>query len=133
MKFSGSRRLLPATALVLLLLMLLEPVPALALAPRATAQSSAPSAPAPAAGPAFSPTYEILGKLVGSQVVQSQRPNSVPLAQGMQYAATFYTPKEIQAAYNATGLIAQGYGGKGETIAIIDAYGDPTIYQDVAS
>ena len=131
MKFSGSRRLLPATALVLLLLMLLEPVPALALAPRATAQSSAP--PAPAAGPAFSPTYEILGKLVGSQVVQSQRPNSVPLAQGMQYAATFYTPKEIQAAYNATGLIAQGYGGKGETIAIIDAYGDPTIYQDVAS
>ncbi len=137
MRFSGGRRLLPAAALALLTLMLLQPVPAIAAAsPRGSQAGAPPASPAPAApagAPSFSPHYEILGKLRGSQVVQSQLPNSVPLAQGMQYAATFYTPKEIQSAYNMTGLISQGYGGKGETIAIIDAYGDPTIYQDVAS
>ncbi len=133
MNSSGGRSLLTAAALALLLLMLLEPFPAFATAPHAPGPSAAPSSPSPTGVPVFSPTYEILGKLAGTQVVQSHLPNSVPLAQGMQFAATYYTPKEIQSAYNVTGLISQGYGGKGETIAIIDAYGDPTIYQDVAS
>ena len=131
MKISG-RSLLPAAALALIPLMLLQPLPVLA-APPAKGPSASPAPSAPATSPSFTPSYEILGKLDGARVVQSSLPNSVPLDQGMQYAATYYTPKEIQSAYNMTGLISQGYGGKGETIAIIDAYGDPTIYQDVAS
>lgn len=93
----------------------------------------APPALAPSASPSFSPHYQILGNLQGNQLTQSDRPRSVPLADGFQYAATYYTAKDLQNAYNITGLLSKGYQGLGETIAIVDAYGDPTIYQDVAS
>ncbi len=42
-----------------------------------------------------------------------------------------YNPSEIQGAYNATGLISAGYTGTGVTIAIVDAYGDPFIQQEL--
>jgi len=41
-----------------------------------------------------------------------------------------YTPPEIQAAYNLTGLYAEGYNGAGQTIVIIDWCGSPTIEAD---
>jgi subtilase family serine protease len=81
----------------------------------------------------FQPHYLILGQLEGSGVVQSDRPNSVPLPLGVSYATTYYTPQDLQDAYNASSFIQKGYDGKGETIAIIDAYGDPTINQDLAT
>ncbi len=104
----------------------------------AVAAVQAPAAPAPASpvlgsGVSFSTNYVILGQLEGTNVFQSQRPNSVPLAEGIQFAATYYSAKDLQNAYNVTGLLSQGYGGRGETIAIIDAYGDPTIQQDLAT
>ena len=104
----------------------------IAFAPVQAAATAAPGSAAPP-GVSFSPHYLILGQLDGSQVVQSQRPRSVPLAEGVSYAATYYTAKDLQNAYNVTGMLSQGYGGRGETIAIIDAYGDPTIRQDLAA
>jgi subtilase family serine protease len=41
-----------------------------------------------------------------------------------------YTPAEIQTAYNLTGLYAEGYNGKGQTIAIVDWCGSFTIQAD---
>jgi subtilase family serine protease len=41
-----------------------------------------------------------------------------------------YTPPEIATAYNLTGLYNEGYDGAGQTIAIIDWCGSPTIQQD---
>ncbi len=41
-----------------------------------------------------------------------------------------YTPAPIQAAYNLTGLYNEGFNGAGQTIAIIDWCGSPTITSD---
>jgi subtilase family serine protease len=41
-----------------------------------------------------------------------------------------YTPPVIQTAYNLTGLYGEGFDGAGQTIAIIDWCGSPTITQD---
>lgn len=41
-----------------------------------------------------------------------------------------YTPPEIYTAYNLTGLYNEGYNGAGQTIAIIDWCGSPTIQSD---
>jgi subtilase family serine protease len=41
-----------------------------------------------------------------------------------------YTPAPIQTAYNLTGLYAEGYTGKGQTIGIIDWCGSLTIQND---
>jgi subtilase family serine protease len=53
------------------------------------------------------------------------------LAEGYQFATDYYTPGDFQGAYNMTGFLTGGYDGRGETIAIVDAYGDPEIYQDL--
>jgi subtilase family serine protease len=73
----------------------------------------------------------LLGQLKQGVLYQSTRPRSLPLGEGYQFAFDEYTPGDFQGAYNLTGFLAGGYGGKGETIAIIDAYGDPEIYQDL--
>jgi subtilase family serine protease len=41
-----------------------------------------------------------------------------------------YTPQDLYTAYNLTGLYNEGYNGAGQTIAIIDWCGSPTIQQD---
>jgi len=41
-----------------------------------------------------------------------------------------YTPGNIRAAYNLSGLYKEGYNGAGQTIAIIDWCGSPTIQKD---
>ena len=43
----------------------------------------------------------------------------------------YYSPSEIRQAYNATALLKAGYDGKGVSIAIVDAYGDPNIQQEL--
>jgi subtilase family serine protease len=45
-------------------------------------------------------------------------------------AGCAYTPPEIQAAYNLTGLYKEGYDGAGQTIAIVDWCGSSTIQAD---
>jgi subtilase family serine protease len=42
-----------------------------------------------------------------------------------------YSPQEIRNAYDVTSLIKQGDTGKGQTIAIIDSFGSPTIRNDL--
>ncbi|MDE1852650.1 MAG: hypothetical protein KGI38_02750 [Thaumarchaeota archaeon] len=125
------RHAVPLAACALVVLLTLQILPTLSAAAQ-TGQAEA----APAVGPhtvSSTPDYLILGQLKGSSVTQSQRPRSVPLVEGIQYASTYYTAKDLQDAYGATSLYSSGYTGRGETIAIIDAYGDPTIRQDLAT
>jgi len=43
----------------------------------------------------------------------------------------YYSPSEISQMYNVTGLHDAGYNGTGVSIAIVDAYGDPYIQQEL--
>jgi parallel beta-helix repeat protein len=49
----------------------------------------------------------------------------------LYYSGLYYSPSEIRQAYNATALLNAGYNGKGISIAIIDAFGDPFIQQEL--
>ena len=42
-----------------------------------------------------------------------------------------YSPSEMREAYNVSPLLSDGITGKGVTIAIVDAWGDPTIATDL--
>ena len=44
-----------------------------------------------------------------------------------------YSPQDVAKLYRLSTAYAQGYTGKGVTIAIVDAYGSPTIQADLAS
>src|ERR1700674_4589616 len=44
-----------------------------------------------------------------------------------------YTPSYIWTAYNVLPLLRAGNLGQGQTIVIIDAFGSPTIQQDLAT
>ena len=44
-----------------------------------------------------------------------------------------YSPQEMRDAYGITSLIQKGYTGKGQTVVVIESFGDPTIQQDLAT
>ena len=44
-----------------------------------------------------------------------------------------FSPKLLQAVYNATWLYSKGFNGSGKTIGLVDFYGSPTIRSDLAS
>ncbi len=77
-------------------------------------ESESFSTPPPDGGPL--PTVSIKGNHLNLQSLTS--------------AGCAYTPPPIQAAYNLTGLYNEGYTGAGQTIAIIDWCGSPTILGD---
>jgi subtilase family serine protease len=45
----------------------------------------------------------------------------------------YNTVAELRAAYDLNSLYAAGYDGKGQTVVIIDAFGSPTVYDDLLS
>ena len=47
------------------------------------------------------------------------------------YGYHCYSPQEMRNAYGVTSLLNAGYTGKGQTIVIIDAFGSPTIAEDL--
>lgn len=65
----------------------------------------------------FQTNAYVLGKIQNGKLI--------PQVATFQFSAVQYSPQDIIGAYNIT------QGGKGVTVAIIDAYGDPTIYQDL--
>jgi subtilase family serine protease len=48
------------------------------------------------------------------------------------FGISCYSPNQLQRAYNLDALYAQGDSGQGRTIVIVDAFGSPTIRQDLA-
>jgi len=83
----------------------------------------------------FSPQYIALARVNQSGFFPADIPRSIPFPSmgSLQFAATYYSPSVFQQAYNETSLFRQGFKGQGADIAVIDAYGDPTIYQDLQS
>ncbi len=71
-----------------------------------------------------SPQYLVLGKLVNGVLKPTNSSRQVPL--GLNFAFTMYTPQDFEGAYNVTGP-----EGKNITVAIIDAWGDPLICEDI--
>jgi subtilase family serine protease len=51
----------------------------------------------------------------------------------LNYGYACYTPAQLEQAYNMPLLYRAGLTGAGETIAIVDAYGSPTIQSDLAT
>ena len=123
MRFSGRSPLGVTVVAALFLLLLLPSVP---VPPAAKAASSS-------SAPTFTPDYFLLGQLKGTTVSPSDRPRSATVPQSYQFAATYYGAKDLESAYGASSMFASGYDGRGKTIAVIDAYGDPTIHQDLAT
>jgi subtilase family serine protease len=44
-----------------------------------------------------------------------------------------YGPEQMRQAYGVSSLYAKGYDGSGKTIVIVDAYGSPTLDDDLAT
>ena len=44
----------------------------------------------------------------------------------------YLTAAQVQAAYNVDSLIAHGIDGRGQTVVLIESFGDPTIVDDMA-
>ena len=50
-----------------------------------------------------------------------------------QFGINCYSPNQLQAAYNTPKLYNKGITGRGRTIAVVDAFGSPTIAADLAT
>jgi subtilase family serine protease len=61
--------------------------------------------------------------------------SSVPqiLADPLTYAPCGYKPAQLRGAYGLDQSQAAGYDGRGVTVAVVDAYASPFIYNDVAT
>ncbi len=81
-------------------------------------------APKYAGHPVFSPAVSEWQLISGGT---TPPPESACFALGVRC----FTPAAMRAAYNYPPLLAQGFDGKGKTIAIIDSFGSPTIASDL--
>ncbi len=82
----------------------------------------AATAPVPAPGRAGGPAAA--GITIAPLVRVLARPGAVP--------ADGYTPAQIRAAYHVNPLLRAGIDGAGQSIAIVDSFGSPTIRRDLA-
>lgn len=69
--------------------------------------------------------YEDINRTVAIPSLQGV---SVPQSTNIPFA---YTPALIARAYNFTWALSQGINGAGQTIVVIDAYGDPNLAYDI--
>ncbi|NUP41390.1 MAG: hypothetical protein HOY76_31290 [Streptomyces sp.] len=90
----------------------------------AAAGTLAAPATAQAAFPQVRPTVADYTQLTTSDTPPTQ-------AQCASVNRTCFSPQAVRAAYNVGPLHAQGYDGRGQTIAIIDAYGSDTMAHDL--
>ncbi len=119
----GRRTAISATALMTVLTALI----AILLVGRSTVTA----APAPDAGPFVSHAIT-----VNPQYRMTERTDAAPNVtfgcQRVSPAPSCYQPAQIRAAYNIQALLDGGVTGKGRTIAIIDAFQNPFIQQDLS-
>jgi len=52
--------------------------------------------------------------------------------QTLSYAPCGYKPAQLRAAYGIDQAVDHGVDGRGQTVAIVDAFASPTLYQDAA-
>jgi subtilase family serine protease len=54
-------------------------------------------------------------------------------ARRLPYAPCGYTPSQMRSAYGVSSLVDSGHTGTSATVAIVDAYASPTIFQDAST
>ena len=52
--------------------------------------------------------------------------------QQLPYAPCGYVPGQMRSAYGIAGTVQRGVSGRGQTVAILDAFASPTLYADAA-
>ena len=52
--------------------------------------------------------------------------------QQLPYAPCGYKPSQVRSAYGIAGTVQNGVSGRGQTVAIVDAFAAPTLYADAA-
>ncbi len=76
------------------------------------------------------PTVQVTpGTVIPHEVPNCQTGNTAVPTYPIIYC---YSPNFIQTTYNFTGAYNNGFDGAGQTIVIVDAYGSPTIANDLA-
>jgi subtilase family serine protease len=94
----------------------------------ATATTAASVSAAPAAAHAVKPIPAVSGHVLAANLVF---PPDTAYCQ-TNLGISCYSPIQYQQAYDLSPLYASGITGKGRTIAIVDAFGSPTIANDLA-
>jgi subtilase family serine protease len=80
--------------------------------------------------PAFSPDLVRLHPAANHRGAASASPLTTAQCE-TQFHIACYGPAQLQRAYNLPALFAQGTQGQGQTIAIVDSFGSPTIADDL--
>ena len=70
--------------------------------------------------------------MLKAKFVSAKQPPSQATCE-LAFTAPCYQPPQFQAAYNELPLFDRGITGKGQTIAIVDSFGSPTIESDLAT
>ena len=99
---------------------------ALALAARRGSQPADTLPPPDAVFRNATPCSTFYGQKIAStlpQIVKNPQP----------YAVCGYKPAQVRGAYGVDSALAQGYDGRGATVAIVDAYASPTILADAST
>lgn len=98
--------------------------------------SLVPGAPVPQAGVSVA----LAGDLFAIPAVQAiptglESPSEPPTAALCEafYDVTCYNPAQIEAAYGTEALYSEGVTGAGETIAVVEPFGSPTIQADLST
>ncbi len=111
------------------------------LAPPSSGSSPSASS-SPAAGNASVPSSTVIppppgfrnatpcSKFYGQVKDTTDPPYGAPYTSPLPYSVCGYTPQQLQSAYGLTSTIAKGIDGRGQTVAIIDAYEASTLLSD---
>jgi subtilase family serine protease len=73
-----------------------------------------------------------IGPMMVSKFVSARQPLSEPACESL-FTVPCYVPAQVQTAYDEQSLFDSGITGAGQTIAIVDAFGSPTIQADLAT
>jgi len=87
--------------------------------------------PSAAMTPAAGPAPAVLHPAVSDYVQISASTTPPTQAQCFSVGRRCFSPQATRAAYNLLPLYAQGFDGRGQTIAVVDAYGSDTIAHDL--
>jgi subtilase family serine protease len=73
-----------------------------------------------------------IGPMMVSKYVSARQPLTEPQCESL-FTVACYVPAQVQTAYDEQPLFDSGITGVGQTIAIVDAFGSPTIQADLAT
>ncbi len=88
--------------------------------------------PALSDGDGVSPNNAVIWQVLcgGFDMTATLNINNGTTATDKGFVPCGYGAKQLQKAYGVDKLLAQGIDGSGQTVAVVDAYGSPTILQD---